>query len=242
MTTEVQKTEQSMMPAGTGGAYDPSDYSIPFLSLVQASSDAVKQRKAQAGDFLASDGEQYESLTIVPLHIQFTRDFYNADKAESICGSPDRVTGYPRDLAFFKNEGLVELEKGRPLACRECPFEAMEYGKLACKKGYTVTCYDVDRDQPFMFRVRGTAVNAFKHSFVGAVAMGRTVPWARQYTLSSELKASGGNSWFVPVLTPVKGHDAEEAKFWGDMASQYGQTHNAEHVDMGMDDEPLPFD
>lgn len=238
MTTDVQRTETVLATEGTSGQIDTSDYSVPFVSLVQASSDAVKQRKAMAGGFLGSDGEQYESLNIVPLHIQFTRDFYNAEKAEAICGSHDRETGYPRDAEYFVREGGLAVTAGEPLACGGCPFEAMEYGRLACKKGYTVTCWDTEREQPFMFRVRGTAVNAFKHSFVGAVAMGRAVPWGRAYTLTSDLVARSGNSWFVPVLTPTKGHSAEELAFWASMASGFGPTTSA-HVQDDSDD--LPF-
>src|SRR5262245_7313119 len=140
MTTEVTTTQGSNLPANTGGVpegFDASDISIPYLSLVQASSEAVKQRKAQPGAFLSSDGATADFLDFVPLHIQPVRDFYDRDGQKNICSSNDRTTGYPKDLDFFRNEGNIDLAEGDTLACAQCPFANGPVGpKLGCYKGY----------------------------------------------------------------------------------------------------------
>lgn len=213
-TSSATVAVQDNAPVGVSGEADPSDFAIPYVTLVQASSDAVKQRKAQAGAFLSSDGAQYDVIDFVPLHIAFTRDFYDKEGQKNICGSRDRITGYPADVAYFSQHG-IDLAEGDPLACRSCPFAVWAPStKMSCLKGYTVTCYDLNAEQPFMFRVRGTAVNPFKNRLVGAVAMGRAKPWGRQLQMSSKLVSRNGNSWFVPELEPTKGFNAEEQAEW----------------------------
>lgn len=241
MTTDVT-TRNNTLPAqadavGMTGEVDASDFAIPYVSLVQASSEAVKQRKAMAGIFQSTDGEQMEHVDFVPLHIRLVRDFYDKEAQKSICGSNDRVTGYPRDLSFFRTHGNLDVTEGIPVACKDCPFYDTPAGpKLACLKGYVVTCYDLEREQPFMYRVRGTAISPFKNRFIGAVAMGRTKPWARAFQMTAVLKSSGGNSWFVPELEPTKGYTAEEQAEWESYAGQYG---SPMHVDQADD---LPFE
>lgn len=242
MTTEVTTRENmtpaTMEPQGTSGEYDQSDFSLPYVTLLQAQADPVKQRKAMAGSFMSTDGETFDSINMVPLHIQFVRDFFDKDAQKAICGSKDRVTGYPRDLTFFATAGNINVEEGVPMLCKDCPFyEWAPSPKQACLKAYVVTCFDIDRDQPFMYRVRGTAVTPFKNAFVGAVAMGRQVPWGRQYEMTAKLTSYGGNSWFIPNLQPTKGHDKDELAQWAAYAAGFS-TPAPEHVDA----DDLPFE
>ena len=238
MTQELTARQETAIATydGVGGEPDPSDFAIPYVTLVQASSDAVKQRTAQAGTFLFTDGEQREYIDFVPLHIQFTRDFYDKQGQKNICGSKDRIQGYPRDLSFFRTHGNLDVSEGVPLACRDCPFyEWAPSDKLACQKGYVVTCYDLTSEQPFMFRVRGTAVTPFKNRFIGAVAMGRAKPWARSFQMTAVLAQSTGNSWFKPQLQPIEGFDAERMAQWEAYAS--GLVAPSAHAE-----EELPFE
>lgn len=231
----------SYAPTGISGEVDASDFSIPYVSLVQASSDAVKQRTAQAGSFLSTDGQTFDAIDFVPLHIQAVRDFYDSAKGLNICGSHDRITGYPRDLESFRLLGNIDVTEGVPMLCRECPFYDFAPGpRLSCAKGYVVTAYNLTTDEPFMYRVRGTAVRPFRDRFVGAVAMGRSVPWARSYQMSAQLKSNGPNSWFVPTLEPIQGFDEETRSGWAQMAAQFGQQHAAEPSAVDPDD--LPFE
>ena len=224
---------------GTSGEYDSTDYSVPYVSLVQANSDASIQRTAQPGQFLSTDGETFDSVNMIPLHIRFVRDFYDKQNRKAICGSTDRVTGHPRDLLYFKTAGNLNVDEGISLACKDCPFyEWAPSAKAACQKGYVVTCYDLDRNQPFMFRVRGTAVRPFKDRFVGAVAMGRAKPWARSFEMTTKLTQSQGNSWYVPVLQPTKGLDKEEMAGWAAYAAGIVPPSHAETVDA----DDLPFE
>lgn len=241
MTQELT-TRDMQLPeiVGTSGEADPSDFAIPYVTLVQASSDAVKQRTAPAGAFLATDGTVSEFIDFVPLHIQFVRDFYDKQGQKNICGSRDRITGYPRDLSFFRTHGNLDVTEGIPLACKDCPFyEWAPSDKLACQKGYVVTCYDLTSEQPFMYRVRGTAVTPFKNRFIGAVAMGRAVPWARSFQMTSKLRQGGGNSWFVPELQPIEGFDEERMAEWERYANGLSMQ---QHTEPTVSDDDLPFE
>lgn len=239
MTSElVAHAEQQglqVQKVGQGGQSDASDYSIPYVKLVQASSEEVKDGVAKPGEFLHSEAGALESINFVPLHIQFTRDFYDADAAKNICSSSDRVTGYPKDKRTFEDYGV---DVDGPLACADCPFNNMpQWEKKACKKGYTITGYDVDTETPFLYRVKGSAVAVFKNRFVGAVAMNRSMPWGRQYDMTSAKKSNGGNSWFAPELQPTKGNDESEQQFYQAMAEGYGVS--PAHTD---DNDDLPFE
>lgn len=232
----------TVVQPGTGGVADPSDYAIPYIKLVQASSEEVKDGVAKPGVFLSSEGGTVEYINFVPMHIQFTRDFYDADKGKNVCSSQDRVTGYPRDARTFA-EMDFEVQEGEPLTCVECPFNNMPpREKRACKKGYTVTGYDVDTETPFMFRVKGVAMGVFKNRLVGAVAMGRSVPWARQFEMSSAKKSTNGNSYFVPVLEPTKSNDESERQFYAAMAEGYGETVHPDRVADAPDADDTPFE
>lgn len=236
---QTRAVSTEVAPEGTSGEYDQSDYSIPYVSLVQASSEAVKQRTAQPGAFLSSDGEQADVINMIPLHIRFVRDCYDKQNQKNICGSMDRVTGYPRDASVFRTNGDLDVVEGEPLACRTCPFYEQPAGpKLACLKGYVVLMYDLDRDAPFLFRVRGTAVRPFRDRIVGAVAQRGVKPWARQFQMTSKLVSGGGNSWFVPELKPTKGLTADEMQGWADYAAGMVPPTQAETVDH----DDLPFE
>lgn len=240
MTTDITMREDQLpTEISTPEGFDQSDFAIPYVSLLQSNAEPVKQRKAMAGSFQASDGETFDAINMVPLHVQPVRDFYDKEGQKSICGSNDRITGYPRDKTFFAVNGNVGVEENAPLACRDCPFYEWAPGpKLACLKGYVVTCYNLDRETPFMYRVRGTAVRPFKNAFVGAYAMRGIPPWSRQYEVTTALTSYAGNSWFIPVLKPTKGFDKTELAQWADYAAGFATKAQAEHVDA----DDLPFE
>lgn len=223
-------------PVGTGGEFDSSDFAIPYVRLIQASSEEVKDGLSKPGMFLSTDGEQTEFIDFVPLHIQFTRDFYDGDAGKGICGSHDRKIGNPSDPAFFRAHG-VEINEGDTMECAFCPFaDKGPTPKLACRKTYLLTCYDLSKEAPFMYRVRGSAMGVFKNRIVGAVAMGRSVPWARSFQMTSAKKSSGGNSWFAPELQPTKGFSEQEMQEW----QAYAQGLSAPAHEVDPDD--LPFE
>ena len=222
MTTDLVKTAKAELaayqePVGTGGEYDSSDFAIHYVRLIQASSEEVKDSVCKPGVFFSTDGEQTEFIDFVPIHIQFTRDFYDADAGKAICGSHDRKTGNPRDLPTFKAQG-IDLADGETLLCASCPFFEST-GKVSCRKTYLLTCYDLTKEAPFMYRVRGSAMGVFKNRIVGAVAMGRSVPWARSFQMTSTKKSSGGNSWFSPELQPTEIFSEERCAEWKAYAS-----------------------
>ena len=224
---------------GGGGQFDESDYTIPWVKRIQASAEEVKTKVASPGEFLHSEAGAMESINFVPLHVQATRDFYDADAGKNICSSQDRITGWPNDKRHFEDYGV---EVNGALACADCPFNNMpQWEKKACKKGYTITGYDVDSESPFLFRVKGAAVREFQNRFVGAYAMGRTMPWARQYEMTAVLKRNEGNSWFGPSLQPTKSNDESEQQFYQAMAEGYGPPVHSEEA-ASIDPDDLPFE
>lgn len=241
MTTDVTTHDSNLPAVPVPEGFDNSDISVPFVQLVQASSEAVKQRKAAAGAFLSSDGEQADSIDFVPLHIQPVRDFYDKEGQKNICSSSDRITGYPKDTAFFRNEGGIDLADGETMACAQCPFANGPVApKLGCYKGYVMTAQNLETEEPFMMRIRGTAVRPFKDRIISAFVRGKAAPWTRQYQMTAVLaKSQQGNSWFMPSLEPTKTHTDEDSAAWAAYAGQFGGV-AAKHETVDPDD--LPFE
>ncbi len=239
MTTDMTTRDSNLPALPVPEGFDNSDISVPFVQLVQASSEAVKQRKAQPGAFLSSDGEQTDAIDLVPLHIQPVRDFYDKKAQKNVCSSSDRVTGYPKDATFFAVHGNIDVPEGEPLPCAVCPFadKSVEPG-LGCFKGYVMTAQNLETEEPFMMRIRGTAVRPFKDRIISAYVRGKAQPWARQYQMTAELTSSKvGNSWFMPSLEPTKTFSDEEQGEWAAYAAGFGGV-----VVKHEDAEPLPFD
>ncbi len=239
MTTDLTTQESNLPAMPLPEGFDQSDVSIPYISLVQSSSEAVKQRKAQPGAFLSSDGATTDAIDFVPLHIQPVRDFYDKEGQKNICSSNDRVTGYPKDLDFFRNEGGIDLAEGDTMTCAQCPFaDGPVAPKLGCYKGYVMTALNLETEEPFMMRIRSTAVRPFKDRIISAYVRGKAQPWARQYQMTAVLtKSQQGFSWFMPSLEPTKTFSDEEQGQWAAYAAGFGGV-----VVKHDDAEPLPFD
>lgn len=235
MTTELTTTEQHLpstdVRQGAGGEFDNSDLAIPYVKIIHAQSD-----EGTPGHFLASDGTEYEFINLVVLHIQATRTFFDPDAMKIICKSNDRRTGWPTDLADF-------AEPGQPLACNQCPhFNDDQFQKFACKKDYVLTCFNLDTEEPFTYRVKGAATGMFKYRVISAVVMGRKAPWSTAFQMTGVKRVNDRKqSWWAPELKPIEQYDEDTQERWAKYAAQFGGgiTDHEEHI-VDLDD--LPFE
>jgi len=233
MTTELAKQEEQAV--GTGGDFDASDLAIPYVKIVQATSET-----GTPGSFFSSDGTEFDTIKLVVLHIQFTRTIYDADKSQMICSSNDRITGNVREPdELLAAAGIAE----GPLACGGCPHQDdSQYAKVACKKDYALTCVNIDTNEPFLFRVKGAAMGVFKYRIISAVAMRRKAPWFAAFEMTAVKRTNvRKQSWFAPELKPIQAYDEDDQAAWAALAGQYAHKQEAE-PSFGVDADDLPFE
>ena len=224
-------------PVGISGEFDQSDIALPFAKLLQKTSPETNEGHEAGHFFKGATGEDTASVLFVCLHIARSRTFYDGDKAKAYCESIDRRTGHPRQPEFAAELGV---NVGESVACVSCPHsDDPQTEKLACKMDYTLTLYDLETEEPFMFRVRGSAMGRFKQRLVSAVVMGRKPPWFAEFEMTSVLKTNEARqSWFAPELKVIKLHTAEENAEWEAYAQAFGAKPVAEMVDQ----DDLPFE
>ena len=223
-------------PQGMSGEIDPSDIVLPFAKLLQKTSPETNEGH-DAGHFLKSSGAETEHLEFVALHIALGRTFYDGDGGKLICASMDRRMGKPSD-DFAAELGAVP---GTMMACRACPHnEDDPFQKLGCKLDYTLTCYDLRTEEPFLYRVRGSAQGKFKQRLISAVVMGSKPPWFAAFEMTSVLKTNERKqSWYAPELKPIQFFTDEEKAQWAAYSQQFSIAPTVHEVDP---DEEIPFE
>jgi hypothetical protein len=235
----VVREERSLVetnePEGISGEADPSDFVIPYVKLVQATSEGDHK----PGSFLSSNGEEKDAINMVVLHIARTRTFYDGDASKLLCSSNDRRWGMPRDEALLDELGVNE---GQRVECGTCPHYADgQFQRLACKMDYAFTCFDLDSREPFLLRVKGTAMGVFKYRIISAVARGNKPPWFASFEMSSVKRTNERKqSWYSPELKPVQSFNAEEQEEWRAYAQQFALAAPVVHEEVDADD--LPFE
>lgn len=227
----VPSTETSV---GTGGEFDASDLAIPYVKIVQATSES-----GTPGKFWSSDGSEVDVLNMVVLHIQFTRTFYDGDAGKLICSSNDRVIGNVREPELMGDDA-----PGGQWACGGCiHFNDDPYSKPSCQKDYALTCLNIDTNEPFMFRVKGSAMGVFKYRLISAVAMGRKAPWFAAFEMTTIKRTNDRKqSWYAPELKPIQTYSADEQSQWAAMAGTYAQSSGPLDGVGGVDPDDLPFE
>jgi len=240
---KMLQPRESMVPSteteqvGTGGEFDASDLALPYVKIVQATSES-----GTPGQLWFSDGTpEADVINLVVLHIQFTRSLFDSDRSASLCSSNDRVIGNVREpdellIAAGANVGT--------LACGGCPHQDdPQFGKgLLCKKDYALTCINIDTNEPFLFRVKGSAMGVFRYRLISAVAMGRKAPWFAAFEMTVDRKTNTNKqSWFAPELMLIKLYSVEEQAAWAALAGQYAHKQEAE-PSFGVDADDLPFE
>jgi hypothetical protein len=218
-------------PVGISGEADASDFVIPFVKLVQATSDG-----GTAGKFASSAGEERESIDMVVLHIGRTRTYYDNDAGKLVCSSNDRRTGYPRIPAGVADDA----EENVPYSCQACPHFKDDF-KDGCQMDYSLTCFDLDTQEPFMFRVKGSARGVFRYRVISRVSSGKVPPWFGSFQMTAVKKSNDRKqSWWAPELQLTETYDGTRQAEWAAYAQQFGEApaHHAETVDA----DDLPFE
>jgi len=226
-------------PQGMTGEADPSDFVLPFAKLIQKMSPEADHGH-QVGNFLKSTGAETDTLEFVVLHIARGRTYYDGEASKLLCSSSDRRTGQPS--AELAPE--LGVEEGVRVLCNTCPhFQDDQFTKLACKLDFTLTCYDLRADEPFLYRVRGSSQGMFKYRLISAVAMGNKPPWFAAFEMTASLKTNDRKqSWYAPELKPIQQYSAEEREEWRAYAEKIARP-EAVSADVGGDDpDDLPFE
>lgn len=218
-------------PTGISGEPDPSDFVTPVVTLVQGQS-----AEGTPGYFRSSAGTEKPEVRFVVLHIARTRTFFGKEDG-LICRSADRRVGYPKKPEFV----AVEAHEGQPFECATCPHgHDNPFGGEGCKPDLALTCYDLDTDEPFLFRVKGIALGVFRYRIVNAVARGLQPPWMGSFTMRSEKRVDKerGRNWYEPVLEPLQEFDDETREAWASYAMGFAPAAAAPAVQA----DDLPFE
>jgi hypothetical protein len=215
--TAVATREESAIgvygePVGISGEADASDFVIPYTKLVQDTTETAK-----AGWFASSNGEQSEYVDMVVLHIGRTRTFYDNEQG-LVCSSSDRRTGRPK-IAKSVADDAVE---GEPYACATCPWFKEEY--KGCQNDYALTCFNLDTQEPFMFRVKGSARGVFRYRVISRVSSGKVPPWFGSFQMTAVKKSNDRKqSWWAPELQLTETYDGTRQAEWAAYAQQFGK-------------------
>ncbi len=236
VTTELTTREstdlaQHQEPVGISGEADPSDFITPIVSLVQGQS-----AEGTPGYFRSSSGTEKPEVRFVVLHIARTRTFFTENDG-LVCRSNDRRTGYPKKPELVADDATDQMQ------CASCPhYRDNPFGKNVCKLDFALTCYDLDAQEPFLFRVKGAAQGVFKYRIINAVARGIKPPWFTAFVMKSEKRVDKerGRNWYEPVLIPEDEFDTDQLKEWGAYAA--GVAPHQAVADDGIDPDDLPFE
>ena len=224
------------MAEGVSGEADPSDFVLPYLSLVQKMS-----QTGTPGTFLKSTGDETDHIDFVILHVARTRTFYDGDAGELVCASRDRVIGRPRAKYLLDELGLDE---GKVQMCRECPhFHDDQFEKLACKFDYLLTLYDLKAEEPLLFRAKGASLKVWRQR-LAPILQGQKPPWFAAFEMTVKTVTNKrGQTWFEPDIKSIQQYDQEQREAWRGYAQRFGVTvtdepHEPEYSD---DSDDLPF-
>jgi len=141
----------------------PEELILPVRKLVQGvSRDADSKR---AGEFYDTISHEYKAeLLVAVLAISRTRSLFGESFEDPpLCSSDDAV----------KPRQTVEVDVGEHAVitgptCAECTFSQWGSGRdgkgkgQACRMSYNVLCLDLDDDQPFILRVQGSSIKAWR--------------------------------------------------------------------------------
>lgn len=184
----VEETEEKALTTGVreglSGQFGDEDIALPLCSLVQPTS----KDKGADGNYWFPDGQSYPDLMAVVLEIAATRTLWaEVESGEGIiCRSPDRQFGYTEKPGLVADTN--EPDEPKFPVCEDCPhFADDQFARgVLCKKGYTMLLYEIERDFPFLFFAKGTAVKPIKQRIVSPTLVrfnqtGKATPWKYAY-------------------------------------------------------------
>jgi hypothetical protein len=216
---------------GVSGTYDSDDFVTPICSIVQPSSGS---ERGEPGKFWFPDGFTAEKLTeIIVLAFSGTRTLW-APKGEGdsvpVCRSPNRRDGMTTrpSLVIGEKEAKAQGMKDGSMVyipCEVCPhFRDDKFGSdnWLCKPGYTLLLFEEERG-PFMFFVKGSAINPVKRTIVSPALMrirqGQpAAPWRWTHDFSLHMTENDKGKFYVPDIK--QSGDVEDAEAYLGMSQE----------------------
>ena len=197
---------------GASGAYDQDDLVTPACSIVQPGS---ASERGEQGNFYFPDGFTTERLEgVIVLAFSGTRTLWapKSDGGDSApaCRSANRMEGVTTkpSMVFGEKEAKAQqMEDGKMMyvICQACPhFKDDKFGSgdWLCKPGYTLLLYQEERG-PFMFFVKGSAINPVKRTIVSPALMRLrqqkpAAPWQFLYDMTLRMTENDKGKYYVP--------------------------------------------
>jgi hypothetical protein len=185
---------------------------MPRLALAQAMSPEVKEKRAEAGEFLLMGSDPVESVTLVIAGHTEQRRFVEPNASKARCWSPDGIQGY-----------------GNPgIECDGCPFsEWTESGRLdgdgkmirlrpACDPIDSYAAFSITHGMPVLWNLKGTALKASR--MVKTLANAKGMGLFALDISSMLVTGKNRNSWYEPLVRLSPGMTPEDCKMYADIA------------------------
>ena len=200
-----------------------------WVKLVQAQSGEANGEDpvSKAGMFFnTSNGESYESMTLVPLHSMSTMVNFPEGASGPVCQSDDGI----RPSDYVKVPVSPE--------CHGCRSAKWLRGKAECKPGYLVIAFHVEGERPVKLRIKGTTVKSWKKFYDLCVAIDGVSAFHQvTTTVTSRYEDKGTFKYWSLQLSKPEKHD-------GDYAAIADELRPVESSGNGPDDEDgqeIPF-
>ena len=211
---------------------------LPVRKLVQGvSRDADSKR---AGEFYDTLSKEYKNeLLVAVLALSRSRSLFGESFDEPpICVSDDAVR--PRQ-PMEVSVGADTIITGP--TCGECPFSqwgSARGGKgkgQECRMSYNILCLDLDDEQPFILRVQGASIKAWRE-YLTLGRFKRTPAYALETMIGSDEKVFEAGKAHVLRFRVGNPLDQELAEAMRAQAAAY------RGADLGVAEEPdeLPFE
>jgi hypothetical protein len=192
-----------------------SDLQLISYRLMQGSSKAVQTGRATIGTFYSPEtGRERESLDCAVLMIRKTRTFWGDNVEAPICSSDDGIIARP-NAKFAGQE------------CMKCQYRndepwnlPQEQRRKVCTAGYSMLCYDLESESPFLIRVQGKSTQASKVWITAVVEQYNYVPFAAKTVWTSEQRTNAYGTTYVSIPTLADGFSEDQLKKFETLAEQ----------------------
>jgi len=217
-------TEYREPPAGLSGEFDQSDIVLPVCSLTQP----MSKDKGQEGHFWFPDGTALDKMEVAVLDIIATRGLWATVESGLglLCKSIDRMSGTAARPDLVLNDPDQGTDQ-MAIICSQCPHyeDDKNWVKGGCRFGYTLLCWDVSRETPFLYFVKGTGVKPVKQRIVSPVLIryrqtGIAEPWRTVFSFEPQKVQDAKYKYYVPAIAPVYEADDEARAIYAEKSAE----------------------
>lgn len=199
---------------GLDGDFNQKDIKLPRLNLVQKTSEAVDAGVARPGDILFKSGDALlplsrpTEITILHLDKKYQEDVpYGSGVQAKIFNTAAEVRENGGSTEWGAENRYKEMANVQILfpAPADTPEEMLDLFPYEFEgQSYAVA----------MMTLTGSAyTNAAKPIITAFMTRLRGKHWTGKWTLDSEKKTGGGNSWYAPKVSSLGLHDEAFAEF-----------------------------